>query len=104
LARAAGPEDLVAAVSRLRSRRGYESHVHHGSFADPAMVLEALTRTRLSITQAFLLPFAADADLPAADVPIEPVIVQKLRSVPAGSSLHFLLVDAVRRQYKSAAQ
>lgn len=103
LASSATPEDVIDAVSRLRSRRGFESHLQAGSLADPAVPRAALSRARLSITQAFLLPFAVDADLTGATI-IEPVIVERLRTVTPGSSLHLLLVEAVRRQYKSVAQ
>ena len=39
------------------------------------MVKRALAVTRLSITQAYLLPCAPDAQVPPATVPIEPVVL-----------------------------
>lgn len=105
LARAAGAADLIAALSRLRSRRGFESHLQRGSFRDPGVPWQALLNARLSITQAYLWPLAPDlADVPAATVPIEPVLLHRLRTVPPGSGLHLTLVEAVRRQYELPAQ
>jgi hypothetical protein len=73
--------------------------------ADASVVGEALRLTRLSIPQAFLLPFSARAALPATPAPaIEPVIVKRLRTVSPASPLHLTLVEAVRRQYRLAAQ
>jgi hypothetical protein len=50
-------------------------------------------------------PFVPDhLDLPPATVPVEPIILSRLRVVEAASSLHLALVELVRRQYKLAAQ
>jgi hypothetical protein len=70
-----------------------------------ADVREALARTRCPITQAYLLPFAPPG--PAAPTPagpLEPVLLRRLQTVTPGSTLHLTLVEAVRRQYKLAAQ
>jgi hypothetical protein len=95
---------LVPALAELRSRRGFETAWQRGHFADRETARQALTQTRLSITQAFLLPFAADCNLQTPAVPIEPVVEQRLRAVAAGSPLHLALVEVVRRQYKAARQ
>ena len=42
--------------------------------------------------------------LPATPVPMEPVVERRLRTVILGSSLHLILVEAVRRQYMMAMQ
>ena len=61
--------------------------------------------TRLSITQAILLPFAgADAAASVSTVPMEPVVVNRLRTVAPASTLHLALIEVVRRQYKLAMQ
>ena len=73
-------------------------------FSNVAAIREALSQVRASISQAFLLPLAADATIDHAGPAIEPLIAQKLRTIQPGSSMHFLLVEAVRRQYKVAAQ
>jgi hypothetical protein len=39
-----------------------------------------------------------------ATVPIEPVVLNRLRGETPGSTLHLTLVEVVRRQYKLAAQ
>ncbi len=100
-----GRLNLAEALARLRSRRGFESYWHKGYLTHRSEVQEALTRTPLSITQAFLLPLHPDLPtLTAATVPIEPVILNRLRTVTPASPLHLVLVEAVRRQYKLAAQ
>jgi hypothetical protein len=64
-----------------------------------------LAAAKLSITQAYLLPCVPEVqDLPPATVPIEPVVVKRLRRESPGSSLHLALVEVVRRQYRLAAQ
>jgi hypothetical protein len=51
------------------------------------------------------LPFAAAAiSLPVTTPAIEPVIESRLRIVSPASPLHLTLVEAVRRQYRLAAQ
>lgn len=101
----AGQIDLVHVLAQLRGRRGFERLLQLGRLTEPASVRQALMQARSSITQAFLLPFVSEVtDLPLVSVPIEYLIVNRLRSVVAGSSLHILLVEAVRRQYKSALQ
>ena len=44
------------------------------------------------------------ATLPIPDVLMEPVIENRLRTASPASPLHLTLVEAVRRQYKVAAQ
>lgn len=96
---------LVTALSQVRSRRGFESLLQQGKLHDRGLVLPALAATRLSISQAYLLPLVPEVrDLPAVPVPIEPVVLNRLRMEAPGSSLHLALVEVVRRQYKLAAQ
>jgi hypothetical protein len=101
----AGTVGVDQALTRLRSRRGLESFLQGGYLNDPAAVRQALFQTRLSITQAILLPWAgADAPLPVAGVPMEPVVENRLRTVAPASALHLALIEVVRRQYKLAMQ
>jgi hypothetical protein len=101
----AGTTTLVAALSRLRSRRGFESYLQQGLLSDPKVIGEALRQTGLSITQAYLLPFAPPGTaLPPVTVAIEPLILDRLGKLAGGSPLHLALVEAVRRQYKVALQ
>ena len=102
---AAGQDALVAAVSQVRSRRGFERLLQKGRLGDRALVKQALAAARLSITQAYLLPCVPDVqDLAPVSVPIEPVVLNGLRRQAPGSGLHLALVEVVRRQYKLAAQ
>ena len=103
-AAAASPDALVAAIAAVRSRRGFERLLQQGQLADAAVITRALGCARSSITQAFLLPFAPDAQLPPVPVPLEPVVLKNLRAERPGSRRHLILVEAVRRQYKMAAQ
>lgn len=96
---------LAQALAQLRSRRGFESYWQNGFLTDHSSISEALAQSRLSITQAYLLPLRPDLPvLPIPTVPIEPVILKRLRTVTPMSALHLVLVEAVRRQYKLAAQ
>jgi hypothetical protein len=100
----AGTAGVAEALAELRSRRGLEGYLAAGHLGNPAVVEQALSLARLSITQACLLPFAPNATLPIPGVPLEPVIVNRLRTVSPASPLHLTLLEAVRRQYKLAAQ
>lgn len=96
---------VAQALAQLRSRRGLESFWQAGYLKDPAVVRQALGQTRLSITQAVLLPCAGtNAPLPFPTVAMEPVVVNRLRTVAAVSALHLALIEVVRRQYKLAMQ
>ena len=101
----AGQDALVAALSQVRSRGGFETLLRQGYLADRALVRQAVTAARLSIAQAYLLPCVPDVqDLPGVTDPIEPVVLNRLRKEAPGSGLHLVLVEAVRRRYKLAAQ
>ena len=93
------------ALAKLRSRRGLESFLQAAMLKDPAVVREALVQTQLSITQAILVP-SVQGDVPAltATVPIEPIVLARLRTVAPASALHVALIEVVRRQYKLAMQ
>jgi hypothetical protein len=72
---------------------------------DSDRVKQALAAAKLSVTQAYLVPCVPGVlDLPPVSVPIEPVVLNRLRTESPGSSLHLALVEVVRRQYKLAAQ
>jgi hypothetical protein len=102
---ASGALDLAAALARLRSRSGFQGHLERGHLNAPGVVQRALGMARLPMTQAYLLPAAQDPpELPVPVVPIEPVVLARLRTVAPGSTLHLALVEVVRRQYKLACQ
>lgn len=101
----ANSTSLTNALGSIRSRRGFESALQQEFLANPKIVEQALQRAPLAITQAFLLPFnPMIGELPLTSPAIEPVIMNHLRSVAAASPLHLTLVEAVRRQYRLAAQ
>jgi hypothetical protein len=101
----AGTTAVDQALAQLRSRRGLESFLQGGYLKDPALVRQALLQTRLSITQAIVLPWAgAEAAPPMSTVPMEPVVANRLRTVAPASALHLALIEVVRRQYKLAMQ
>jgi hypothetical protein len=96
---------LFDALSAIRSRCGFESALQKGFYSDSSVAEQALHAARLSISQAFLLPFAHAATNVQVPTPaIEPVIESRLRTVSPASPLHLTLVEAVRRQYRLAAQ
>lgn len=103
---ASGPAAQVQALAQVRSRRGFERLLQLGHLAAPPTVRQALQQTQLPIPRAFLLPFAPEeaVRLPHLQVPIDPVIANRLRTTEPGSTLHVTLVEAVRRQYKLAMQ
>jgi hypothetical protein len=78
----------------MRSRSGLEIALQAGLFADARVVESALMAAPLSITQAYLLPFApATTGFPKAIPPIEPVILKKLGDVVPASPMHLTLVE-----------
>jgi hypothetical protein len=101
----AGSVEPVAALARLRSRRGFESLLQRGVFNERAQVEQAIKQANLSVTQAYLLPFVPWVpEVPAPAVPPEPLVLERLRSVAPGSSLHLALVEVIRRQFMTAMQ
>lgn len=95
-----GEVELRQALAGLRSRVGFGEHVLAGSFTDASAVAAVLTETMNPITQAFLLPFAPDAEPPTASLfPVEPVVLDRLRKLDGGSPLHLSLVEVMRRRY-----
>jgi hypothetical protein len=102
---AAGKVELAVALAEMRSRRGFESHFQAGRLKDGDAVARALNLAKQPMAAAFLLPFTpAGTDLQEVTVPIEPVVIQRLRTVNPASPLHLALVEVVRRQYKQACQ
>jgi hypothetical protein len=96
---------LHKALGGLRSRSGFERALLDGLLADVDLVAQALAEAHLGITQALLLPFSpSTVNLPATTPTVEPLILSRLRTVVPSSSLHLALVEAVRRQYRLAAQ
>jgi hypothetical protein len=100
-----GSPEAPEVLSDIRSRRGFETALRKDLLADPRVVEQALAAACLSVSQAFLLPYAPGMTaLPETRPPVEPVILSKLRTVVPASPLHLALVEIVRRQYRTAAQ
>jgi hypothetical protein len=59
----------------------------------------ALGATTNPVTQTFLIPFAPSAPASAPVLPIEPVVLARLRTTPTASPLHLALLEVVRRRY-----
>lgn len=95
-----GAIELARALAQLRSRAGFGDYYRHGAFGDRQAVSAALAATANPITQAYLVPFSPETALLAASLfPIEPVVLDRLRRLDAGSPLHLSLVEVVRRRY-----
>ena len=96
---------LHEALGPIRCRIGFEEALQKGFLADSLLVEQALKNSKLSMSQAFLLPIALSVtDLPPTQPAMEPVILNRLRTVEPASSLHLTLVEAVRRQYRLVAR
>ena len=98
-------EDVVLALSRLRSVRGLELAMSRGFLAHQQNVEAALKDAANPITQSFLLPFAPEIaeGLPPNDILPAP-FRKHLQLVQPASSRHLAIVEAVRLRYKRAMQ
>lgn len=102
LASAGNDAEKAAALSKIRSRRGFRRAESDGLFENPAVLLSAYNSAQNPITRAFLMPFVSkDENREPADLPA--FILASLRSVLPGSPRHLALVEAVRRIYRQNA-
>lgn len=94
----------VAALQRLRSRRGFEQARSAGLLARPEVVLAAAAEPRSSLAAAFLGPYAPGVlDWPRDTPPSILDIGTRLIGVSPATARHLALVEAVRRLYRQAA-
>lgn len=100
----AGKLDAAAALSKLRSRVGLERFLQANRLKDVDVVSRALSSADNLISQAILLPFAPSAPLADVVPVLEPLVISRLRRMPAASSLHLALIEAARRQYRNHRQ
>jgi hypothetical protein len=106
LAKAADPQDRLAFLCEVRSRRGFEAGERARLFEDSGLISAAWLRAQNPISRAFLAPFVSEEEVRGrAAVPcmMEEIIAGPLRKVRPASSRHLALVEAVRRLYKRAA-
>lgn len=97
-------ENIVAFLSRMRSRRGFDRARAQNLFADNAVVRSALSTLAHPVTYAYLLPLANDQPPPTALIrSVEAGIESSLRTVEFASLRHMGLVEVVRRAYQRAA-
>jgi hypothetical protein len=88
----------VDALASLRSQTGFLGYIEAGHLtADNAA--SAVARSSNPVTQSFLIPFAPDAPASAPIMPMEPIVLARLRTTPPASPLHLSLVEIVRRRY-----
>jgi hypothetical protein len=94
----AGTMPVETGLASLRSQTGLLGCMEAGLMR-PDSVAVALANTTNPITQTFLLPFAPDVPSPEPPMPIEPIVLARLRSAVPGSPLHLALVEIVRRRH-----
>lgn len=93
-----------AALSQVRSRRGFERAVSLGLLAKPSFVAEAFEVAQHVVTKAYLLPFCVNkVRIPTERGVVGEIFAGPLRQAPPNSARHLALVEAVRRMYKQAA-
>jgi len=102
LAQAAAP---AAALSQLRSRRGFEQILlsHPDWLADQRLVTQAMAQARSPVTLAMLLPYAPDANFPVPSGLLGEVLSGPARTVSPGSGKHLAVIEVIRRLYQQAA-
>jgi hypothetical protein len=94
-----GSLTLAEGLAALRSRSGLEGYLGHGLLPDPDAARAALRVATHPVTQATLLPFVPTVEAAQPVLPIEPVIVHRLRTTAPASPLHLSLIEIVRRRY-----
>lgn len=92
--------ELSFALAAMRSRAGFGTALLQGKLSQESEVRAALSLTRNPITQAFLIPFSPQSPLrPDSLFAIEPVVLERLKNAPGGSTFHLSLVEVIRRRY-----
>jgi hypothetical protein len=86
------------ALASLRSQTGLLGYLEAGILTGQN-ARAALAKTTNPVTQTILIPMAPEAPVPDAVLPVEPVVLARLRGTPPASPLHLALVEVVRRRY-----
>jgi hypothetical protein len=94
----AGNLAVADALGLLRSQAGFLGYLE-AAHLTTENAESALTRAVNPVTQSFLIPFAPSTLTAAPVMPIEPVVLGRLRTTPPASPLHLALVEIVRRRY-----
>jgi hypothetical protein len=93
-----GTVPVEEALASLRSQTGLLGYLEAG-YLTAQNAGTALPRVTHPVTQTLLIPFAPDAPVPEAVTPLEPVVLDRLRTTAPASPLHLALVEVVRRRY-----
>ena len=94
----------AAALSALRSRRGFERAFAAGLYGQPAMLARAWAMAAHPLAVAYLAPFRVGPPRPAAwSARINELIAGALTRVTPGATRHLALVEALRRLYRAEA-
>jgi hypothetical protein len=86
------------ALASLRSQSGLLGYLEAGYFRAENAAAGLGTATN-PVTQTILIPAAPDAPVAEPVMPIEPVVLARLRPTPLASPLNLGLVEVVRRRY-----
>lgn len=93
-----GTVSVREALAALRSQSGLLGYLEAG-FLTAENAAAALATATNPVTQTFLIPSAPDAPVAEPVMPIEPVVLARLRTTPPVSPLHLGLIEVVRRRY-----
>ena len=96
------PASVIAALTALRSERGYRVAASRGLLERREHVAAAIVAARNPITHCFLMPYVPSASAESADG-VPALIAAQLRDVAPGSAHHLALVEAMRRVYRHNA-
>jgi hypothetical protein len=90
-----GAVSAAEALASLRSQSGFLGYLEAG-YLTAENAAAALARSSNPVTQTFLIPSAPGTELV---LPIESVVLARLRTTSPASPLHLGLVEVVRRRY-----
>jgi hypothetical protein len=86
------------ALASLRSQSGLLGYLEAG-YLTAENAAAGLAMATNPVTQTVLIPAAPDAPVAEPVMPLEPVVLARLRTTPLASPLHLGLVEVVRRRY-----
>ena len=104
LAGATDATGRVRALSRLRSRRGFERAEAVGLFTVAGELSEAIKLASHPVTCAYLFPLSERAGIAVPRLPLDPAVQSVLRQAAPGSARHLAVAEAVRLAYQRVAK